>query len=68
MPAIATEDYLTPTQAARALGVSAQRVVQLAEAGRLDCLRTPLGRLFDRRDVERLLAERRAHAAAATGA
>ena len=64
MTAIATQDFLTPSQAARELGLTPQRVVQLADAGRLDCVRSPLGRLFDRRDVARLVAERRAQATA----
>ena len=50
---------MTPTQAARALCVSDQIIRKWADAGRLAHLRTPLGRLISRADVERL-AETRA--------
>jgi excisionase family DNA binding protein len=50
--------YLSPMEAARRLGVSADRVRQLADAGRLPSRRTPLGRLFLAEDVERLRLER----------
>ena len=53
------QDWLTPTQAGRRLELSAERVRQLTADGRLPCIRTPLGRLLDPRDVERLAAERR---------
>lgn len=43
-----TDDYLSPTQTAAALGLSEQRVRQLANEGRLTCVRTPLGRLYAR--------------------
>jgi hypothetical protein len=56
----ADESMLSPSQAARELDVSAKRAVQLADAGKLRCIKTPLGRLFDRADVERLARERRA--------
>jgi predicted site-specific integrase-resolvase len=55
MPASA----LGPSQAGLILGVTGARVVQLAEEGRLPCLVTPLGRIFDAEDVERLARERR---------
>ena len=51
--------WLTPTQAGRRLNLSAERVRQLTQAGQLACVRTPLGRLLDPADVERLAAERR---------
>jgi excisionase family DNA binding protein len=54
----ATEDLLTPTQAARLLGVSKTRVIQLGEAGRLRYIRSPLGRLFDAEVVRDLVLER----------
>jgi hypothetical protein len=41
------------------LGLSPQRVQQLTDGGQLAAVRTPLGRLIDRRAVEQL-AERRA--------
>jgi len=50
--------FLTPTQVARALSLSGQRVHQLIAEGKLACLVTPLGRLFDVREVERLRRER----------
>jgi excisionase family DNA binding protein len=53
------EPMLSSSQAARLLEVSSERVRQLADAGKLPCERTPLGRLFDRADVEALAAERR---------
>ena len=47
-----------PSSAARILGVSTQHVKRLADAGKLHPTTTPLGRLFDRAEVERLAAER----------
>jgi excisionase family DNA binding protein len=40
------DDYFTRAQAAAALGLSSQRVTQLADAGRLPCVKTALGRLY----------------------
>ena len=54
---------LTPSQVARQLGISRGRVLQLSDEGRLTPLMTPLGRLFDPEDVERLAKERAARAA-----
>jgi excisionase family DNA binding protein len=54
----AREKWLTPSQAARELGLSVQRVRQLIDAGSLDCERTVLGRLIDPASVKRLAAER----------
>jgi excisionase family DNA binding protein len=51
-------DYLGPTEAARRLGVSADRVRQLCADGRLTFTWSPLGRLIDRDAVERLARER----------
>ena len=53
------QDWLTTTRAAHRLGVSAERVRQLLSAGRIAHVRTPLGRLLDPADVERLATERR---------
>jgi excisionase family DNA binding protein len=53
-------EFLTPMQAARALGVSPDRIRQLTEAGQLRFSRTALGRLIDAADVERLRLERNA--------
>jgi excisionase family DNA binding protein len=55
-----TEDTrLTPSQAARHLGLSKARVLQLSNDGRLPAVRTPLGRLFEFADVERLAEQRK---------
>lgn len=51
---------LTTSQAAKVIGVSGRRVVQLADSGKLVCERTPLGRLYDAADVERVARERTA--------
>lgn len=56
----AEDRYLTPSQAARLLGLSSQRVRQLLDAGTLRAVRTPLGHLVERASVERLVTERRA--------
>ena len=53
------ENKLTTGQAARLLGISAERVRQLVREGKLDATSTPLGLLFDLRAVGELLAERR---------
>jgi hypothetical protein len=58
MPAIATQEWLSPAQAARRLSVIPERMRQLERAGRLPCWWTPLGRLFNPADVERLATER----------
>jgi DNA-binding transcriptional MerR regulator len=55
-------DSLTPSQTARRLGISKARVLQLNNQGLLPALRTPLGRLFDPKDVERFARERAAAA------
>lgn len=52
------EDLITPAQAGRLLGVTSERVRQLADGGRLPVVRSPLGRLFDRADVEALAKSR----------
>ena len=51
-------DAMGPTEASRELGLSRARVIQLANMGRLRAIRTPLGRLFEREEVERLVRER----------
>lgn len=56
--------WLTPSQAARLLGLSAGRVRQLADDGRLPSTRTGYGRLFAAADVEALRKEREEHAEA----
>lgn len=52
-------DLLTPSEAAKLLGVSADTVRLYADAGKLAALRTQTGRRFFRRsEVERLVAAR----------
>ena len=52
------ERTLSVSQAARLLGLSAARVVQLSNEGVLSCVRTPVGRLFVVEVVEKLARER----------
>ena len=59
MPAETTR-WLTPSQAARELGVTPARVRQLLTAGRLPYDTTPLGRLIPAASVVELASERRA--------
>ena len=59
MPETAIAGWLSPSQAGRRLGVTPQRIVQLARAGEVEHVLTPLGRLLDPADVERLAEERR---------
>lgn len=56
-PRINTEDYIRPTTAARAVGLSVQRVKQLLEAGTLAHVEIDGVRHVHRRDVDRLAAE-----------
>jgi excisionase family DNA binding protein len=54
-------DLLTPSDAARVLGLSPDSVRVLSDSGRLPALRTVSGRrLFRRGDVDRLAADRAA--------
>ncbi len=55
----ATLDQVSTSTAARLLGVSENRVRQLAAAGRLPYTETVLGKLFDRQTVEQLAERRR---------
>jgi len=48
-----TTSSLSTSQAARILGLSAERVRQLADSHALACTRTELGRLFDPDEVDR---------------
>jgi excisionase family DNA binding protein len=50
--------WLSPQQAAGRLGLSTDRVRQLTAQGRLRFRPTPLGRLIDPEDVERMRLER----------
>ena len=53
-------DLMMPAEAGALLGVSREQVVKLDRQGRLSSVRTSNGvRLFRRRDVEALAAERR---------
>jgi excisionase family DNA binding protein len=52
------DDPLTTREVAARLGVTRRWVQILAEQGHLECSKTPLGRLFARKDVE-AYAERR---------
>ncbi len=54
---------LSPTQAAQLLGLSAQRLRQLSDEGRVPVVRTALGRLYGRADIEALIEMRSAGAA-----
>ena len=57
------ERCLTTTQVANRLGLSPQRIVQLAD--QLPHVRTPHGRLFDPAGVEAFAAQRRQQSGAA---
>ena len=62
-------DLLTPSDAARVLGLSADSVRVLSDNGRLPGMRTVGGRrLFRRADVDRLAIERAGHVAHALSA
>ena len=62
-------DLLTPSDAARVLGLSPDSVRVLSDSGRLAALRTVSGRrLFRRGDVDRLAADRARQSAAAASA
>ena len=56
------ENYLSPSEAGRALGTSGQWVKQLARRGQLDGVETALGWLIEPESVERLANERLAKA------
>jgi excisionase family DNA binding protein len=51
-------EYLSRGEVALALRCSGEYVSQLARTGRLPSVASPNGRLFHRRDVERLAAAR----------
>lgn len=54
--------YLGPAEAARRLGLTSQRVIQLAKSGQLASLTTPLGRIVEEAAVERMANARREEA------
>jgi excisionase family DNA binding protein len=63
------DDLMTPSDAARVLGLSADSVRVLSDSGRLPAMRTVSGRrLFRRSDVDRLAAERAQQIAVAAAA
>ena len=53
-----TSSWLSPSEAGRRLGLSVAQVRNLADQGKLKCDKTPIGRLIDADDVERLKKER----------
>jgi excisionase family DNA binding protein len=53
------EGFLTPSEVARRLAVSVELVRVWLRAGKLDHIRTPLGRLIPVEEVERMEEERR---------
>ena len=55
---IDTTDYLTPSEAARRLGISVEMVRTWLKAGRIEHIRTKLGRLIPITEIERIAAER----------
>lgn len=55
---VAIENLLSRKQVATRLNLTGERISQLARAGRLDFVWTPVGRLYLRESVERLRAER----------
>lgn len=57
-------DKLSSGQAARRLGISHTHIAELARAGKVAFTPTPLGRLFDPAEIERLAEERAAKARA----
>jgi len=64
-PVLDPNDLMTPSDAARVLGLSADSVRVLSDSGRLPAMRTVSGRrLFRRSDVDRLAAERAQQVAA----
>lgn len=54
-----TDTRRTIAQAARDLNYSSSYIRKLADTGRIPCERTPLGRLFDPRDLDTFAASHR---------
>lgn len=52
-------DFLSPSQAARLAGLSSVWLRELAQAGKIPHVKTPLGVIFCRSDVEELAAKRK---------
>ena len=55
-----SDELLSSVQAGMLLGVGPERMRQLANAGEVPVIHTPLGRLFRMRDVEELMERREA--------
>jgi hypothetical protein len=53
-------EWVSPAQAARLLDLTTARLRQMALDGRIFYAQTPMGRVFNRAEIERLAAERRA--------
>jgi hypothetical protein len=66
MPTLTFEGWLRPSDAARLLGRSTRRVKELADAGRLEVIWTPYGRLIRRESVLLLIEERTRNAQGST--
>jgi excisionase family DNA binding protein len=56
--AIDVTGYVTPAEAARRLGLSVEMVRVWLKSGRIEHVRTPLGRLIPTAEVERIATER----------
>jgi hypothetical protein len=52
------QELIPVSVAARRLELSGQRLRSLAKEGRIPCVMTPLGRLFDPADIQRFLETR----------
>ena len=59
--AIVGSDWFSPAEAGHRLGVTSQWARRLAERGAVRSVRTSLGTLLLREDVERLAREREQH-------
>jgi hypothetical protein len=59
----ALNELLPTTEATHVIGVSAERLRQLAVAGTIPSISTPLGRLYAREALEQYVAERGARRA-----
>jgi excisionase family DNA binding protein len=64
---MALDRWLSPSEAARELGVSAGRVRQMVEEGKIPAIRTALGRLVDGDAVTSLARERKRYPARGKG-
>lgn len=53
------KDSMSPSEAARRIGVSVYTIKAWIKKGRMRCVETPLGRLIPVSEVERVIEERR---------